>query len=71
MSSFTLVFLGSVAALQLMSYGRIVAAEKFIDLQQTGINAKAIYVLSKENRYATREDRKQPYCIYETPHRCA
>ncbi len=40
-SSFTLVFLGSIAALQLISYGRIVAAEKFIELQQVGVSAKA------------------------------
>lgn len=40
-SSFTIVFLGGIAALQLSSYGRIVAAEKFIELQQIGVNAKA------------------------------
>lgn len=40
-SSFTLLFLGSIAALQLISYGRIVAAEKFIELQQVGANARS------------------------------
>ena len=42
-SSFTLVFLGGIAALQLISYGRIVAAEKFIELQQVGANARTAH----------------------------